>query len=623
MNRPWHIWTAFVLCLTVVLVAMGWISVSAWQSDQARVRAQQERAEALRQEAEMRGQAAWDEKVRVALWRLDSELAPFVAQESIRPYFAYSSFLPIDRAYGRMFADRGGGDMLIPSPLLSGKSQSIRVHFQFEPDGTLTSPQVPRDDNRELAVSNFIAETTIDEAQSQLNEVAALLDRDRLAALLPDEQPTPEEVYVIPPFAQTPGQRVASRQQQSDLQRQGRHAVELNNRSQIVANSATIMYENQKWNWRNNPWLPSTDISGVLMKPLWVGHQLVLARRVLVGGKEYLQGCLLDWPFIKQWLLENIEDILPEADLEPVPEASAEEEPHMLAALPVRLLPGTRPAEVLMQATPNAGREGALSPIFMTLAIAWTCVLLAAVAVAALVAGVIRLSERRASFVTAVTHELRTPLTTFQMYAEMLSEGMVSDEKQQKHYLGTLRLEALRLAHLVENVLSYARLERGRGHSRLQTVTLERLVEPIAKRLTDRARQAGMELVVENDGQAARAKVRANASASEQILLNLVDNACKYARGAADKRIHLAFRHNGSTAEVRLRDHGPGVSPSARRRLFRSFSKSAHEAARTPPGVGLGLALSRRLARDMGGDLRLDEAIGDGACFVLTLPPAE
>jgi len=623
MTRPWHIWTAFVLCLAVVLAAMGWISLSAWQLDQARAKAQEERAEALRQEAEMRGQAAWDEKVRVALWQLDSELAPFVAQESIRPYFAYSSFLPIDRAYGRMFADRGGGEMLIPSPLLSGESQRIRVHFQFEPDGTLTSPQVPRDDNRELAVPNFITEVTIDGARSRLDEVAALLDRQRLAALLPDEQPASEESDATPTIAQTSAQRVASRQQQNDLQRQGRHVVELSNRSQIVANSTTIMSENQKWNWRNNPWLPSTDVGDALMKPLWIEDRLVLARRVFVGGEEYLQGCLLDWPFIKQWLLENIEDILPEADLEPVPETPAAGEPHLLAALPIRLIPGTRPAEALAPAAPKTDTEATLSPILLTLAVAWTCVLLAAVAVAALVAGVIRLSERRASFVTAVTHELRTPLTTFQMYAEMLSEGMVSDEKQQKDYLGTLRGEASRLAHLVENVLSYARLERGRTAGRLQTVTLERLIEPIADRLADRARQAGMELVMETDDEAARAKVRANASASEQILLNLVDNACKYASAADDKRIHLAFRQNGSAAEVRLWDHGPGVLPSVRRRLFHSFSKSAQEAAHTAPGVGLGLALSRRLARDMGGDLQLDEAVVDGACFVLALPAAE
>jgi len=68
-----------------------------------------------------------------------------------------------------------------------------------------------------------------------------------------------------------------------------------------------------------------------------------------------------------------------------------------------------------------------------------------------------------------------------------------------------------------------------------------------------------------------------------------------------------------------VRDHGPGVTPIDARRLFRPFHKSAAAAAASQPGVGLGLALSRRLARDMGGDLQLDPQVGDGACFVLVL----
>jgi C4-dicarboxylate-specific signal transduction histidine kinase len=66
-------------------------------------------------------------------------------------------------------------------------------------------------------------------------------------------------------------------------------------------------------------------------------------------------------------------------------------------------------------------------------------------------------------------------------------------------------------------------------------------------------------------------------------------------------------------------DDGPGITPAEGRKLFRPFSKSAHEAARTAPGVGLGLALSRRLARDLGGDLRLEYASSPGATFVLAL----
>jgi K+-sensing histidine kinase KdpD len=110
-------------------------------------------------------------------------------------------------------------------------------------------------------------------------------------------------------------------------------------------------------------------------------------------------------------------------------------------------------------------------------------------------------------------------------------------------------------------------------------------------------------------------------AAVEQILFNLVDNACKYAAPTAtEKKLHLEALPDGKFAMLRVRDHGQGISAEGARRLFRPFSKSAHEAAHTAPGVGLGLALCRRLSRSMGGDLRLDRLVQNGACFVLTLP---
>ena len=110
-------------------------------------------------------------------------------------------------------------------------------------------------------------------------------------------------------------------------------------------------------------------------------------------------------------------------------------------------------------------------------------------------------------------------------------------------------------------------------------------------------------------------------AAVEQILFNLVDNACKYASHGDDKRIHLEISASSRHIEFRVRDHGPGISRQGQRKLFLPFSKSVHEAASTAPGVGLGLALSRRLARDLGGSLELKEALENpGAAFVLKLP---
>ena len=623
MKRSWHIWLGFAPCVAVLLAVMGWISLSALDIEEARSKASRERDIALRHEASARRQAIREEKVRLSLWRIDSVLAPFVAQESARPYFVYGAFLTVDRAYGAMFNDRAGGETLMPSPLLLERPPNVLLHFQLAPDGQVTSPQVPLPMNYNMAVSRYGSKDTIDRTQATLSRIEGLLDRERLLALLPESPPRPAAL-VVNPLVQNTQQRLQQQmQRRSDLENLGRGAVEYRERNRAMAsNTANALGQNEVLNRFNIFSVAETDIRGVLMTPLWIDGQLILARRIAVGGQEYVQGCLLDWPQIKAVLLETIDDLLPEADLASAHRTPPENEALMLAALPVRLIPDADESSTVASTVDNLPQQpGSFPPVTgLSLVIAWACVLLAIVAVGGLLLGVIRLSDRRASFVTAVTHELRTPLTTFQMYAEMLADGMISEPRRQKEYLNTLRTESVRLSHLVENVLSYARLERGRADGRVEAVDLARLIETARDRLAGRAEQAGMQLLVEPDETIEGSVVLVNVSATEQILFNLLDNSCKYASAASDKRINLTLGRNDGAVEVRFRDHGPGVSPAVRRRLFRPFSKSAHEAAHTAPGVGLGLALSRRLARDFGGDLRLDESVVDGACFVLTLP---
>jgi signal transduction histidine kinase len=266
----------------------------------------------------------------------------------------------------------------------------------------------------------------------------------------------------------------------------------------------------------------------------------------------------------------------------------------------------------------------------ISLVTAWTGLVLAAAAVAILLQAAMRLSERRGAFVSAVTHELRTPLTTFQLYTEMLSEGMVPTAEKRQQYLDTLRIEAGRLGHLVENVLSYSRLEGTRAAGVRERVALDELLGRIERPLRDRAARDGMEVLVEvpagdarlgeSHHTAAPLTVRGDASAIERIVFNLVDNACKYAASAADRRIHVEAGAEGSQIVIRVRDHGAGISRKEARRLFRPFSKSATEAAHSAPGVGLGLALCRRLARSMGGELKIEHELTEGACLALLLP---
>lgn len=358
------------------------------------------------------------------------------------------------------------------------------------------------------------------------------------------------------------------------------------------------------------------------LTPVWLGDDLILVREVSDGVNRRVQGVWLDAAAISVSLIEDIADLLPEAQLEPVrygldvllgnmPEPDAGD-PMVMAALPWRLLPG----EV-------AGVESVgWTPMRKTLAVAWISALLAALAAVVLMRGVVKLSERRASFVSSVTHELRTPLTTFSLYSDMLAEGMVQDEAKQKVYLRTLRKESARLTHLVENVLAYSRIERGSARARVETVTVGALVDRMCERLRARAEEAGMELHCDVTPDVAELEIRVDTTAVEQIIFNLVDNASKYASGEGNgKVIELrALAHPKSVHRVvfQVCDDGPGIARSEQRKLFRAFHKSAQEAAHSKPGVGLGLALCRRLARALGGDLQI-VARKKGACFELTI----
>jgi signal transduction histidine kinase len=680
----------YVLSLAVVVPAMVWLTVKAHQLDRAEAAARREvetaRAQAVEartREELARRRAELEEDVSLALWRMDTWLAPLIAQEATWPYYAYRSFYDVPPS-GKVGKGVVVSDGQLVSPLLNQPSEYVLLHFQVSPDNSVSSPQAPPEHLNPKALDNGTTMASIQTSNYRLVQLKEQVDHERLWSQLPEQslpsveikdfawntvwnpplnspnqgpnfanvndlgfpqlqrqfdqqettqqrtqqaQPAPQQAPNPPPDdlqqRQLEGQfQLAqrydvSRDPQTQMMRGNNEFLRRNRAVQNVAQQALT----QKWQGLPEVF-KTTMVNEGVSRPLWIGRHLVLARRVTVGEKQLVQGAWLDWDAIRSALLDETADLLPGADLIPV-QGDAEVNPaRMLATLPVRLLvpDPVVPAVTIAAATePPVSR---VSPIQVSLWIAWACMILAALAVAILLTGVVSLSERRAAFVASVTHELRTPLTTFRMYAEMLAEGMLPDEAKRQSYLNTLRAEAERLTHLVSNVLAYARLERGRPGARREDVSLGQLVDRVLTRLTERAEQAEMELLVQRDPDVVDRQVRTDPAAVEQVLFNLVDNACKYASASEDKRIHLTLAAADGSAELRVRDHGPGISAKARRRLFVPFSKSVHDAANTAPGVGLGLALCRRLARDLGGRLDIESNDEDGASFVLQLPLA-
>lgn len=374
------------------------------------------------------------------------------------------------------------------------------------------------------------------------------------------------------------------------------------------------------------------------LEPLWFtgpeseGPQLIFRREVVVGSQTLVQGIWMDWPLLRIWLLQRAEGLLPGADLEPVYSRAWGEgldADRLLAGVPAVLIPGDLPAVVMPVVTPARA----------ALAVTWLAVLVAVGTVGFVLRQSMDLAERRGQFVSAVTHELRTPLTTFCLYTQMLADGMVQNDGTRTDYLCTLKDESHRLARIVENVLEFARLGRRTGptmaigHSRWASrrgrtvpaaapAEARSLLDSILTVLDRRAGQSAMTLVAET-GAAEGVRIGANPQTIERILLNLVDNACKYAGESTDRRVHVHAAVTRGVLEVTVTDHGPGIPPAERGRIFAPFHRARRDSEGPSPGLGLGLALARGLARELGGDLVLKtDPPGGGAQFVLRLPTA-
>lgn len=351
-----------------------------------------------------------------------------------------------------------------------------------------------------------------------------------------------------------------------------------------------------------------SEQAATVLAAAWIEDELFLLRRVEGAEGEVVQGIWLDAKALASALESQIPDLFPDAEVLPLAASAspAEGAARRLAALPMFVKPGplaNPPAKVAVSVFPYA--------------MVWLGVLVILLGSGGLLSVTLSLSERRAAFVTAVTHELRTPLTTLRTYAEMLGDPRMTDPAKRQRYVGTMQREAERLGHLVENVLSYSQIEQGKGGLTVESIEIGALLHRAQPRLEERASQGGLELVLA--AVPGPIWARGEAMAIEQILFNLVDNAAKYARPDDDKTLTISARADGAMISISVADRGHGIATADRKKVFTAFSKSAQEAAETAPGVGLGLALCKRLARQLGGDLVLDDAHAPGTAFVLTL----
>ncbi len=674
--RPFLRWFLFTLCLLVFTGAMGWISLRMLDMEEQRQHTSDE--------------AQVQEKIRLALWRMDSLASALLIRENSRPAYHYQAFYAPDDLFASSTQSIPKGQALMPSPLFGSLPDLVQLHFEMMPgQAGICSPQAPAGDQRELAASWYTLSPQVGIAGEKLITLEALLKQHPEARKVPPLDTTPMIEVKAPPASQQAlekGQEAAAANSSPAQAQLFANTIEQTQRGAILnKNIEAEKKELQKPQLKklapvastskntaaapqlaeanagsSQPWdkakdsklddvtdryrsqesearpvadaspaaastysfrraSPPMDANGRParqslpplagdLKPVWAGAELLLVRNATLEGQSRLQGVWLDWALLQTRLLETVRDLLPEAALQAVSPEAARTDAAALVTLPVKLLSGKVPVTPLELGS-------ALKP---TLLLAWACLVAAALAIAFVLHRAVLLSERRGAFVSAVTHELRTPLTTFRLYSEMLADDMVPDANQRRTYLQTLCDESTRLMHLVENVLAYSRIERGRTAGRMETVSVHHLLDRIIPRLRQRTDQADLELELTTDESTQETQVSVDAMAVEQILFNLTDNACKYAApDCAPRLLLLTVKTAPAGVSFTLRDHGPGLPRAQKKRLFQPFSKSATEAAHSAPGVGLGLALSRRLARELGGDLTHQQVEGRGTAFQL------
>jgi signal transduction histidine kinase len=214
----------------------------------------------------------------------------------------------------------------------------------------------------------------------------------------------------------------------------------------------------------------------------------------------------------------------------------------------------------------------------------------------------IQLGRQQQDFVAAVSHELKTPLTSIRMYAEMLQAGWVDEEKR-KTYYDFICAESERLSRLIANVLELARLTNSDLQLDLKPTAVGELVDLLSSKIGSQVSHAGFELSL-TDETTADSLVTVDVDAFVQIAINLVDNAIKFSRDAAAKRVEITLR-DGDAGHVvfAVRDFGPGIPTDQMKKIFDLFYRTENELTRETVGTGIGLALVNQLTRAMGGSV--------------------
>ncbi len=225
-------------------------------------------------------------------------------------------------------------------------------------------------------------------------------------------------------------------------------------------------------------------------------------------------------------------------------------------------------------------------------------------------------NQAKADFLAVMSHELRTPLNAILGYGDLMLMGIPDTlPSPLKRHVERIGLAANHLLQVIDEILSFARMEAGREEVRFQPVPLARVLEAVVAVIEPLAMDKALDFEVRLPDRGV--EIETDTSKLRQILLNLLSNAVKFT-GAG--RVSLHARVKGDHLEMEVADTGIGIPAEHHQRVFEPFWQVEHAATRRAGGTGLGLTVCRRLSRLLGGELTLESREGAGSMFLLRLP---
>jgi signal transduction histidine kinase len=227
-----------------------------------------------------------------------------------------------------------------------------------------------------------------------------------------------------------------------------------------------------------------------------------------------------------------------------------------------------------------------------------------------------RANTIKTDFLAVMSHELRTPLTAIMGYEELLSDGITGPvTEEQRQQLGRINASAHHLLGLIDEILTFARVDVGREKIRLDKISMNAAIAEATVLVEPMAAAKSLRFVVVNlfEDQT----ITTDRTKFKQMLVNLLSNAIKFT-DEGEVRLTAAIR--GDFAELCVSDTGIGIEPGHVEAIFEPFWQVEQGATRRAGGTGLGLSVTRKLARLLGGDVTVKTGIGKGSTFTLTLP---